>query len=296
MKYQILREQTRHGTWQFPLAWYRMEGAEGFNVPLHWHEEVEILCLKQGDFRFSYNMQEETVQPPALLFFSPGAIHSLAASGNPSASSLVFRLEMLEFSQNDEVQSGLLHPLSAGSLCFPRQIPSCHPCFSSALSVYQRAFDCAVAGSLASRTALKAHLLELISILAEHSLLSSASLESGIRPETLSNARLLLQYLNQHYAERITAQDMARLVGLNEQYFCRYFRRLFGQTFTSFLNEIRLEQAAASLLQTDRRVLDIALESGFENVGYFIRRFRSYTGMTPQAYRKSQNSIINQSK
>ena len=127
MEQYILKEQTRHGTSLFPLACYRMEQAENFTVPLHWHEETEILFLEQGSFHYSCNMQEQVIAAPAFVVFPSGSIHSLTASQNPSANSLVFRLDMLQFCGCDHIQSGLLEPLlEAGSAflpCFCRIIP-----------------------------------------------------------------------------------------------------------------------------------------------------------------------------
>ncbi|RZT02413.1 AraC family transcriptional regulator [Cuneatibacter caecimuris] len=295
MEQYILKEQTRHGTSLFPLACYRMEQAENFTVPLHWHEETEILFLEQGSFHYSCNMQEQVIAAPAFVVFPSGSIHSLTASQNPSANSLVFRLDMLQFCGCDHIQSGLLEPLLEGRISFPPLILPDHPCYCEFCRLYRDAFVSAEKGSLPSHIIVKARLLEILALLYEHDCLTPAA-ESTLRPELLSNAKLLIRYMQEHYSEKLTVSQMAELTGLNEQYFCRYFRRLFGKTFTGYLNEIRLEQAAGALLQSDKRVIDIAMEHGFDHVGYFIRCFRRYTGMTPQAYRKSQNSDMDSSK
>jgi len=90
--------------------------------------------------------------------------------------------------------------------------------------------------------------------------------------------------------------ELAELINLNPQYFCRYFKRNIGKTITEYINEIRIEKAAQELLETDDKIITIAQNAGFDNTGYFIRRFKEEKGMTPSEYRKSQNSVTNGQK
>ena len=73
---------------------------------------------------------------------------------------------------------------------------------------------------------------------------------------------------------------------MNEQYFCRYFKKNIGKTITEYINVIRVEKAATALAETEDKIIDIAAACGFDNTGYFIRRFKKEKGMTPSEYRK----------
>lgn len=61
---------------------------------------------------------------------------------------------------------------------------------------------------------------------------------------------------------------------MNEQYFCRYFKKNIGKTITEYINVIRVEKAATALAETEDKIIDIASACGFDNIGYFIRRFK----------------------
>lgn len=73
---------------------------------------------------------------------------------------------------------------------------------------------------------------------------------------------------------------------MNSQYFCRYFKRLTGKTITTYLNEIRIDKAAELLVSSDEKSIEIAGACGFENIGYFNKRFKNLKGSTPSKYRE----------
>lgn len=73
---------------------------------------------------------------------------------------------------------------------------------------------------------------------------------------------------------------------MNSQYFCRYFKRLTGKTITTYPNEIRIDKAAELLVSSDEKIIEIAGACGFENIGYFNKRFKNLKGSTPSKYRE----------
>ena len=97
----------------------------------------------------------------------------------------------------------------------------------------------------------------------------------------------MLSYVDMHFREKICVADAARQVGFSEAYFMRFFKEITGKTFVSYLNEYRLSRAEMLLRTTRDSVLDIALETGFQNFSYFIRAFKQKYGMTPMKYRSA---------
>ncbi len=76
--------------------------------------------------------------------------------------------------------------------------------------------------------------------------------------------------------------------GVSKEHLCRTFRRYLGVTPSAYTNSIRLRRAAALLADTDKTVLDIAIECGFSNLGYFYRCFGAQHGISPGDYRKQK--------
>lgn len=99
-----------------------------------------------------------------------------------------------------------------------------------------------------------------------------------------------VQYINTHYAERLTLEDMARRVYLSPAYFSRVFKQEMGESFTAYLNRVRIEHSCALLRQKQLRLVDIALMVGFEDQSYFTKVFKKITGISPLCYREGKNT------
>ena len=85
----------------------------------------------------------------------------------------------------------------------------------------------------------------------------------------------------------ITQSRAARLTNMSSASFSRFFRNQTGRTFVRHLNELRIARACVSLAAEDRRIIEIAMETGFGNLSNFNRRFMEIVGMPPRDYRTS---------
>jgi AraC-like DNA-binding protein len=97
-------------------------------------------------------------------------------------------------------------------------------------------------------------------------------------------------YINRHFAEPIYIERVAALAHLTPAAFCRFFRRSARKTFTAFVNEVRLSQAARLLQETTLAITEICFRCGYGNVANFNRQFRRHHRMAPRDYRARQLS------
>jgi AraC-like DNA-binding protein len=84
--------------------------------------------------------------------------------------------------------------------------------------------------------------------------------------------------------------DIAGELGMSESRFSRFFKRSTGNSFTDFVNRVRINSACHLLMQTDHYVTDICYQVGFNNVANFNRRFLEIKGMTPTEFRRQSDS------
>jgi signal transduction histidine kinase/DNA-binding LacI/PurR family transcriptional regulator/AraC-like DNA-binding protein len=99
--------------------------------------------------------------------------------------------------------------------------------------------------------------------------------------------RHAMAYLHEHYAESLSRQDLARHVGMNDDYLTFCFRQELGMTPIVYLNRYRVNQAKQLLTDTHKSITEIALEVGFSDSGYFSRIFRREVGLSPEGYRRA---------
>lgn len=129
-------------------------------------------------------------------------------------------------------------------------------------------------------------LLLVLSRCSDYRLLSSVQMQYTEDGSAMTRINQVLDYLNENYAEDIAMGDVCALVGMTEPGFSRYFRKTMGNTFTDFLNGLRIAKACQLLQQTDQYISSICYEVGFRNLANFNRRFASVKGVTPSEYRR----------
>ena len=100
------------------------------------------------------------------------------------------------------------------------------------------------------------------------------------------NLQEIKDYLDTHFAEKITLDALAERFYINKFYLTRVFKEQFGQTVTNYLVQLRITQAKRLLRFSDKNVEAIAQECGLNDANYFSRLFKKVEGTTPGEYRR----------
>ncbi|MFW5712099.1 MAG: AraC family transcriptional regulator [Spirochaetia bacterium] len=96
-----------------------------------------------------------------------------------------------------------------------------------------------------------------------------------------------IQYIHEHYARRITLEEVASEVYLSPAYFSKIFRQEVGSTFKSYLNQIRIEKSKILLRDRNIQLIDVAGMVGYEDQSYYTKVFKKFAGTSPGKYRES---------
>lgn len=92
-------------------------------------------------------------------------------------------------------------------------------------------------------------------------------------------------YIESHYMEDISLQDVAAQLNYSDAYFCKFFKQNFDKNFIMYLSELRVEKAKELLADMTVNVKEISQRVGFRDSGYFTKVFKRVTGVTPSEYR-----------
>ena len=131
--------------------------------------------------------------------------------------------------------------------------------------------------------------LQFIGELAEctdYRLLSSMPLQSFDDDHSLAQISSIVDHITENCSRPFSMAELSRRVGMSESQFSRYFRRATGNTFTDFVNRLRIARACQLLMDTDRYITNVCYDAGFNNVANFNRRFLEIKGMTPKEFRR----------
>jgi len=93
------------------------------------------------------------------------------------------------------------------------------------------------------------------------------------------------EYLTTHFAEEIRLSQLAKLVGMSEASFSRFFKLRTGKSFTDYLTDIRLGSAIRLLVDSEQSIAEICFKCGFNNISNFNRIFKKSKGCTPKEFR-----------
>ena len=297
-----LRENRPHGTSIFPCAFYLFLGsAIRLRVKHHWHEEIEIIYLKSGNFNLTINMESYDVKNECFIFINRGELHSLHSSTHDfEEQAIVFDPQMLRFQNYDAIDEHILQPVIQGNLTFPKILDCTHPVFQLFKQEYQKVHDAfcrnqnidITGGQIytndsVAQLQIKSSILAMLALLMEHDMMCHNIQLDNQRIESI---KTVLAYIRAHYPEKLYIQDLSSLVNMNQQYFCRFFKKAIGKPPIDYINDYRLNKVIHLLEDTELPVTEISLDCGFYNMGNFQRLFKRKTGTTPLQYRKTKQA------
>ncbi len=96
-----------------------------------------------------------------------------------------------------------------------------------------------------------------------------------------------LEYIDDHFRENISLQDVADNISISKNYLCDIFKKEVGVTFINYVTNLRIEKAKDYLANTDLKMYEVSSAVGYNDYTYFAQIFKKHTGTTLSAYRKN---------
>lgn len=101
----------------------------------------------------------------------------------------------------------------------------------------------------------------------------------------------IFEYTMNHYREKITLDDIAKVAAMTPNAFCKYFKKRTRKTYITFLNELRIEESCKLLLQNpELSIAEIAEQSGFQNLSNFNRKFKALQIVSPLQFKQGHKA------
>jgi len=259
----------------------------GFPNPLvrwHYHEEYElhlIVATRGKVFVGDYIGQFE---PGHLVLTGPRLPHNWISTDVPPEG-VALRDVVLQFPDAPLRQAAALIPELAEVLPLLERARHGIEFFGLSERARQRCQRVKNSHGLQRFAEFSEFLCELVRC-NDYRLLSTVQLQSFDDDADLARISGIVDYLTAHYSEDFSMVDLCTRVGMSESSFSRYFRRATGNTFTDFVNRLRINKACQLLMETDRYITNVCYDVGFNNVANFNRRFLQIKGQTPKEFRR----------
>jgi AraC-like DNA-binding protein/mannose-6-phosphate isomerase-like protein (cupin superfamily) len=244
----------------------------------HIHEAIELLYITDGDFDITCdNVTVRATAGDAVLFRS-NSIHRTVAREKEKNFYWVLKVSprlIINFLPKDKYYDGLLRlSVNYGSDKF---FWSSDELLGSDI---RRGFE-----KLADEYNSPDENSELAMRVAAAQVVLGV-LRGGIekRGENSELAELMYKavvYINEKYADEISAESVSEYLGLSYSYFSRSFKKIIGSSFRAYLNNVRINHAEQLIMNTSKSVSEISELCGFENISYFISVYRTLKGEPP---------------
>lgn len=259
-----------------------------FVVPWHFHPEIEIMLVTQGQGTRFVGDSVERFEATDLVMLGPNLAHvwkndDTHFKGNPlslaEAIYIVFTndsfgKEFFTIPEMDSVRDLLVRAqkgIKFGATTKKQMVAK----FQEALTLKGT-----------EQFFLFMNILQILAESTDYTYLCSEHYKQKVDASDLHRLDSVLDYLLINFKNDIKLEDVASVANMSVNAFCRYFKDRTNKTAIQFLNEIRIEHAHKMLMETQFNVDQISVDSGFKNVSNFYQQFQKVTGVSPLKFRK----------
>lgn len=276
---------------RFILSWDDLsEYNKGF---VNWHKQptIEISIVYEGAVNVYVLEDEQTVTAGSAFFIMPGFLHSIRpVPGYETARyyTFIFHPNILYGFRGSYYDEAYYRPIADSNT--PLYIFSSHDAWAQDIfSRLKWIAGCWPDTSPAFRLKTQHILQDVWALFAQN--LSGQKRAGSVSHDTRKILNLV-GYLHEHYQEKFSLAMLAEHTSMSKNECCRYFKQMMNMTITEYLLEYRLSKAAALLESSGLSITEIAEQTGFCDVSYFIKIFRGKTGITPKAYAKKSRQPL----
>lgn len=287
-EYQNYHESKAHTSFEFPYNTYLCCIPVDFiHVPIHWHNEMELIVIQKGSGIISVDFHSQTVKAGDIVFVLPGQLHSIEQEKEERMEyeNILFHPSMLLCSEPDLCGTDFILPLVENPATIQTFLTPDTPAYPSLSECIRKMDHLCDLRPKGYQLAVKGWLFQLMFHLVSNQ--KAIKQPSSSQQKHRDKLKTILKHVEEHYSEPLTIEDMANLIHYSKSHFMKFFKTHMNTGFTQYLNHYRLTMAARLLVSTEDSILTIASSSGFDNLSYFNRLFRREFQMTPKQYRKA---------
>lgn len=249
--------------------------------PSHWHTSLEILRASENWYQIRSNDRIFRLEEGDIGIIRPGAIHELTA---PVKGKRTVYLADMEVWTGLSSMDTLLALLPQVTVISGKQGGGIYEEVNRLLTEIRGAY---MDAQSFYELEIYGKMTELFRVLGLYYLSSADSDHTEVVQAVKYRDRMLAvcTYINEHYTENLTLDEISSLAGFSKYHFARIFKSFTHISFYKYLNQKRIAQAEHLLSNPEYSVTEISLQCGFSSLSAFIRMFKQIKGCTPTQFR-----------
>jgi AraC-type DNA-binding domain-containing proteins len=265
----------------------RLSDYPGMRVMCHWHEDIELIYIENGEMNYEVNGKTIRLPEHCLLFVNARQLHYgfKADSGDCDFICVLFHPSLLKSSARlfRKAAEPILCNEGIDFLLFEeddsedyRAIAGCVRKTAALRKRETPGYEWEVIGLLNRIWSVIFRRCEEIPAVSGNALYEDRQLQ-----------RKMVSYIFSHFAERLTLEEIAASGRVSRSKCCLIFKKYLGESPIDFVNSYRLEKSCLELRNTTQSITEIALNCGFNHSSYFTKLFCRKYGCTPSEYRRN---------
>lgn len=251
--------------------------------PTHWHSYMEIVAPLSNDMTMTLGNETYTLTKNQIVLVPPRSLHSLTKKSPVPCLVLQFSNMLLP----------QLHDFIAH-----RQLLCCQPVIDvtdpapftdNPLDILVKMKGLFYSDISFKEMRLYEALLHFFIVIGEHNYQIENSLSAQKTPQQKAYDRKfdgITEYINEHYTEQISLEDLAAFAGFSKYHFSRIFKEYYQMSLPEYITSLRVSRATELLENPELSIMDVALQSGFSSLPSFNRTFKQINNCTPSQFRK----------
>jgi len=288
---ETLMETIQNGSNSYPFKFYYDNlTLFDFNcIEWHWHTELEFVYVEAGTVTFWIGDKQFDLSEGSGVFINSKIFHRFYSSAEAIIPNFVCMPSFIA-SPDTLIYHKYVLPVISSPLTFQifhEEIPW----QAEALSIIKQII--AVQNRLSSVELATASLIQSLWLkIYENADIPYEKYHINNTASSQARLQLIMQYIHQNYSHDISLDDIARHAGISKSTVLNLFRKYLHITPINYLINYRLTEAALLLSKTEKKIITISNETGFNNVDYFCRLFKNHYHLTPTEYRNKKFSTL----
>jgi len=249
----------------------------------HWHEHLEFLYFVSGNAVVECGSHPVECGAGDLCVVNGNELHyGICKSEDLSYYALIVDISMLHSYSWDAVETKFIAPIARSRILFQNRISGDDEIARCMLAIIREMES----QELAYELSVKSHLYGLLSLLMRKYAAAPTELDAyRYRLKELERLTPVFVFIDEHYREKLTVQQLAAVAGLSRYHFSRLFKQATDKSLVEYVNLIRINKSESLLRNKSMNISEIALATGFNDIFYFSRTFKKLKKVSPTAWR-----------